>query len=62
MLRSFFDKYSGSIIKELRSSDLRATDLARKIGIDEEGVRGILYLLAESGDVSEKRKDLFTLT
>ncbi|MGC9204813.1 MAG: hypothetical protein ACP5FN_00835 [Candidatus Micrarchaeia archaeon] len=62
VLRSFFDKYSGSIIKELRSSDLRATDLARKIGIDEEGVRGILYLLAESGDVSEKRKDLFTLT
>jgi bifunctional DNA-binding transcriptional regulator/antitoxin component of YhaV-PrlF toxin-antitoxin module len=62
VLRSFFDKYSGSIIKELRNGDSRASDLAKKLGMDEEGARGILYLLAESGDVSEKRRDLFTLT
>ena len=41
---------------------MKVDDIARRLGIDEDATRGILYLLAESGDVSEKKKDLFVLT
>jgi hypothetical protein len=62
MLRSFFDKYAPQIIKILGGGEAKVEDIARMLGIEEEAARGILYLLAESGDVSEKKKDLFVLT
>ncbi|MGB9732313.1 MAG: hypothetical protein ACP5P2_02805 [Candidatus Micrarchaeia archaeon] len=62
VLRSFFEKYAPQVVKILSGGEAKVEDLARMLGIEEEAVRGILCLLAESGDVSEKKKDLFVLT
>lgn len=61
MLRPFFEKYSMQIVRMLEGGEAKVEDVAKRLGIDEEAARGILYLLAESGDVSEKKKDLFVL-
>lgn len=62
ILRQFFDMYSTPIIKSLRENgEQRVGSIAKEVGMDEEGARAILYLLSESGDVSEKKRDLFTL-
>ncbi|MGI0141438.1 MAG: hypothetical protein ACREBF_02180 [Candidatus Micrarchaeales archaeon] len=61
ILRAFFDKYGGKIMKTLKDGDMKVAQVASEVGVDEDGVRAILYLLAESGDVTEKRRDLFTL-
>jgi len=61
ILRTFFDKYGPKILKTLKQDDMKVSQIASEIGVDEDGIRAILYLLAESGDVSEKRKDFFTL-
>jgi len=62
LLRQVFEKYAPQIVKALSGGGMKVEDIARRLGIDEEAARGILYLLAESGDVSEKKKDLFVLT
>ena len=61
ILRSYFERNGGKIIKELKGGDKKVWDIASGIGVEEDGVRGILYLLSESGEVSEKRRDTFTL-
>lgn len=62
VLRQFFDRYGTSIIKTLRESGAsRVPGVAKDVGIPEDGARAILYLLAENGDVTEKRRDLFEL-
>lgn len=62
VLRSFMEKNGPQLIKLIGNGTSKTTDLSAKTGIDEEGIRAILYLLSESGEVSEKRKDAFTLT
>lgn len=62
LLRNFFDRYAPQVIKLLSGGEMRIEDIARRVGIEEDAARGILYLLAESGDVSEKKRDLFVLT
>ncbi len=59
--RAFFEKHSPGLIKLLRQSPSSAVSLAESEKIDEEAVRGIMYLLAEAGDVREQRKDIFAL-
>lgn len=59
--RSYFDKNSGSILKKLRDKSYRVADIAEELSIDEDGARAILYLLSENGDVSEKKRDIFTI-
>ncbi|MDE1828496.1 MAG: hypothetical protein KGH65_05035 [Candidatus Micrarchaeota archaeon] len=61
ILRTFFDRHGPKILKALKDGGMRVSQIASEIEVDEDGVRAILYLLAESGDVSEKRKDFFTL-
>lgn len=61
VLRAFFERYSGAIIKELREGSSKVGEIADTLGLDEDGIRGILYLLSENGDVSEKKKDTFAL-
>ena len=38
-----------------------AADASIGSGIEEEGARTILYLMAESGDIAEVRKDVFSI-
>ncbi len=61
VLRNFFDRNSGKIMKTLKEGEMGVDQIARDTNIDEDGVRAVLYLLAESGDVSEKKKDFFAL-
>ncbi len=61
VLRAFFDKNSGKVIKELKSGPKKADELVKSTGLNEDGIRAMLYLLSEQGDVSERRKDVFTL-
>ncbi|MDE1846042.1 MAG: hypothetical protein KGH53_02070 [Candidatus Micrarchaeota archaeon] len=61
ILRSYFDRHGAKILKALKDGEMKVTQIAREVEIDEDGARAILYLLAESGDVSEKKKDVFTI-
>ena len=61
VMRTFLERHSSRIVKALRSGGSRVGDVAGELSLDEEAVRGILYLLAENGDVSEKRRDVFEL-
>lgn len=62
VLRSYFDSNSAGILKKLReSNNYKVSDLSDELRIDEDGARAILYLLSENGDVSEKKRDVFTL-
>ncbi len=61
VLRAFFDKNSGKVIKELKEGPKKVDELVKTTGVKEDGIRAMLYLLSEQGDVSERRKDVFTL-
>lgn len=61
VLRSFFEKNSGKVIKELKGGPKSVTDIAKSTELNEDAVRAMLYLLSEQGDVSERRRDIFTL-
>ena len=60
-LKSFVGKNATKVIKEIGPKGTTVTDISQATGIDEEGVRAILYILAENGEVSEARRDLFKL-
>ena len=62
LMRAFLEKNSGAILKELRSGTKKVSEIVESTKIPEGGVRGVLYYLAESGDVIEKRRDTFMLT
>ncbi|MHB1830498.1 MAG: hypothetical protein ACYCO0_03835 [Candidatus Micrarchaeaceae archaeon] len=61
LLRNYFDRYAQSILKKLRDKSSRVSDLAKELGINEDGARAILYILAENGDVMEKKKEIFAI-
>ncbi|MGC8496280.1 MAG: AbrB/MazE/SpoVT family DNA-binding domain-containing protein [Candidatus Micrarchaeia archaeon] len=58
-LRGFINRYAPKIIKIIEQKPASAEEIAQKVGIDADGVRSILYYLAETGDVTEVRKDIF---
>ncbi len=60
-LRDYLNRYTPEIIKILKNGAAKTDDIAKKAGMDSEGTRAILYLLAENGDITEKRKDIFAL-
>ncbi len=61
LLRSYFDRHAQGILKRLREKDWRVQDIAKEMGIEEDGARAILYILAENGDVMEKKREIFTI-
>ena len=61
VLRTFIEKNSANIVKAIRSGSNKVSEIAKEANIDEDGTRAILYLLSESGDVSEKRRDYFVI-
>ncbi len=61
VMRSFLTKHSDKILKIIRNGPSRVQDIAKETGIAEDGARAILYLLAESGDISEKKRDVFVV-
>ena len=61
VMRPFLEKRADMIVKELKEGDKKVEEIASKTKLDEDAVRAILYLMAENGDVSEKKRDLFSL-
>ena len=57
--RGFLNKNSPGILKAIEKKSLGVSDIARTVGVDEDGVRAVLYILSENGDVTEVRKDVF---
>ncbi|MEM0159496.1 MAG: hypothetical protein QW591_02470 [Candidatus Micrarchaeaceae archaeon] len=61
LLRQFFDAHASRLLQQLKDGPKKISDLAQKESIDIEAARGIAYILAESGEVSEVSKDTFKL-
>ncbi len=61
VLRSFIEKDSAKIIKSIRAGNNKVPDISKEVNLPEDGVRAILYLLSENGDVSEKKRDYFVI-
>ncbi len=60
-LRSYIAKNSVKIMKVLENGSAPISKISKESGIEEEGARTILYLMAESGDIAEVRKDVFSI-
>ncbi len=60
-LRSYIAKNSAKIMKVLENGSAPISKISKESGIEEEGARTILYLMAESGDIAEVRKDVFSI-
>ncbi|MEM3841582.1 MAG: hypothetical protein QXN59_02740 [Candidatus Micrarchaeaceae archaeon] len=58
-LRSYINKYAPKIISFISESSKHVSEIAKEVGIDEDGARAILYIMSESGDVVERKKDHF---
>jgi len=59
VLRSFVNRNATKIIKALDKKAVSVAEIAKAVDMDEEGVRSVLYMLSEFGDVSEVRRDVF---
>jgi antitoxin component of MazEF toxin-antitoxin module len=59
--RSFINKNAAKVIKVLDKKAMSTQEISRITGIEEDGVRSILYILSESGDISETKRDFFKL-
>jgi hypothetical protein len=61
-LRGFINRNGPKIIKVLeRGKSVSADDIAAEVGIDVDAVKTILYILAEKGDVTEVRREVFRI-
>lgn len=58
-LRGFINKNASKILKLIDQKSMDVESIAKESGIEEDGVRTILYVLSESGDVTEVRRDIF---
>jgi transcription initiation factor IIE alpha subunit len=61
-LRGFINKNGPKIMKVLeRGKSVSADDIASEVGIDVDAVKTILYILAEKGDITEVRREIFRI-
>lgn len=61
-LRGFVNKNGPKIMKALeKGKSMSADEIASEVGIESDGVKTVLYILAESGDVTEVRREIFKL-
>ncbi|HVC58401.1 MAG TPA: hypothetical protein VND15_02920 [Candidatus Acidoferrales bacterium] len=58
-LRDFIRGNTPKIMKAMGSKPRSVEELAVETEIAEDGIRAIFYILAESGEISEVRKDIF---
>jgi hypothetical protein len=57
--KAFITKSLPKIGKMIGSRGISVSDITKETGVEEDGVRAILYIMAEAGDVTEIRKDVF---
>ncbi len=58
-LKGFIEKNTVKIIKTLGHKSMNVSEISKITGIPEDGIRSILYILLESGDITELKKDVF---
>ena len=58
-LRDFISRSVPKLMKSIEKRSVGIEEIAKETGIDEEGARAVLNILAESGEVTEVRKDVF---
>ncbi len=58
-LRGFINRYAPKIVKLIEQKSMNVSEIAQKVGIEPDGARAVLYYMAETGDVTEVRKDIF---
>lgn len=62
-LRGFITKNAPKITEQIADKAMSVSDIAKKTGVDEDGVRAILHIMAEDGaSVMEVREDVFRCT
>lgn len=61
-LRGFINKNGPRIMRVLeKGKSVTADEIAGEVGIDVDAVKTVLYILAEKGDVTEVRREVFRL-
>ncbi len=60
-LRAFVSRNSQKVLKAIGTKATSVDEIARTTEIDPDGVRAILYIMAENGDVAESRRDVFRM-
>ncbi len=61
-LRGFINKNGPKIMRVLeRGKSVAAEEIASEVGIDVDAVKTILYILAEKGDITEVRREIFRI-
>lgn len=58
-LRGFISRNAPKVVKALGGKSVGIESLSSELGMEEDAVKTILYILAESGDITEVRKDVF---
>ena len=60
-LKGFIEKNTPKIIRALGHKSMNVTDISKITDIPEDGIRSVLYILLESGDITEVRRDIFRI-
>lgn len=58
-LKAFVTENAVPILELIEKKSMPIADISKSLGMDEDAARTILCLLAESGDVTEVRRDIF---
>ncbi|MEM0149463.1 MAG: hypothetical protein QXW10_01030 [Candidatus Micrarchaeaceae archaeon] len=58
-LKGFVTQNAPAILRLIEKKSADITAIASGVGLEEDAARTILYLLSESGDVTEVRRDIF---
>ena len=58
-LRGYINKNAPKLLKTIEEKSMNVSDIAKETGVEEEGVRAVLYILSDSGDVTEIKRDVF---
>jgi bifunctional DNA-binding transcriptional regulator/antitoxin component of YhaV-PrlF toxin-antitoxin module len=61
VMRSFINANTPAITAQISDKSSSVPVIAKACKLDEEAIRAVLYILAESGEVTEVRKDIFRL-
>lgn len=57
--RNFVSRAFPKINKMIGLKGVSVSEISRETGLDEDGIRAVLYIMAESGDVTEVKRDVF---
>ncbi len=61
VMRSFITSNTPVITSQIMDKSASVPTIAKACKLDEDAVRAVLYILAESGEVTEVRKDIFRI-